>query len=435
MFSKDSFSAKLIVPIVVISLFAGAVGGAVFVKLQNTGENFVPSSRPTQVVEERHFVEESDSIDAIQKVVPAVTSIVATKDLQIFKQQPIDPFFFFQQDPFFQQQFGLPAPQQRNQPEQQQPETKRQKVAGGTGFIITSDGLAITNKHVVLDTQADYTALTKEGKELDVEVISRDPINDLAVIQMHEKAEDKKSRKTGEKKDFGAKPKNLPTVALGDSSKLKVGQKVFAIGNPRGEYENSVTAGIISAIGRQIDTSDQAGTLHETLSGLIQTDAAINFGNSGGPLINMDGEVIGMNTAIDTSANGIGFAIPVNQLKPVLESVRKFGRIVRPVLGVQHIILTKDKAQELKLNGLEFGALITGDRAKKDFGVVPGSPADKAGLRIDDVILEVDGEKVTRENTLQSIVQRHAPGDKLKLKVWRAGSTFAVTATLDEKKE
>lgn len=432
--NKESLPSKLLMQVIIISLLSGAFGAVAFVKLQKPQSS--GGGSPTRIVEERNYVEESESIDAIQKVAPAVLSIVATKDLQIFQQQPFDPFFFFENDPFLRD-FGFPFPQQRQQqqPQQQEPETKRQRVAGGTGFVIEPQGLALTNKHVVADTAADYTALTKDGKEYDVEVISRDPVNDLAVIQLHEKTEDKANRKTGEKKDFGAKPKNLPTTRLGDSSKLKVGQKVFAIGNARGEYENSVTAGIISAIGREIQASDLGGNMRETLSGLIQTDAAINFGNSGGPLINLGGEVIGVNTAVDTTATGIGFAIPVNQIKPALESVQKFGRIVRPVLGVMHMILNKEKAKELKLEGIEYGALITGDRSKKEFGVIPGSPAEKAGLKLDDVILEVDGEKITEENPLQGIVQKHAPGDKLKLKVWRNGSTFEKTVTLEERKE
>ncbi|MEK7523602.1 MAG: trypsin-like peptidase domain-containing protein [Patescibacteria group bacterium] len=427
---KESLNIKVIVPIALISLLAGALGGAATVKFQKNG-NDILGNNPTQIVEERHYVEESETINAIQKVAPTVISIVATKDLQTFRQQPFNPFL---NDPFFRD-FLMPMPQPKQEQEQQAPPTQRQKVAGGTGFLVKSDGLAVTNKHVVADTDADYTAVTKEGKEYDVEIISRDPVNDLAVVQLHEKVEEKAGRKTGEKKDFGPKLKDMPVVELGDSTKLQVGQKVFAIGNARGEYENSVTAGIISAIGREIHASDQGGTSAETLSGLIQTDAAINFGNSGGPLINLGGEVIGINTAIDTEATGIGFAIPANQMKPALASVEKFGRIVRPVLGVTHTILNKDKAQELKLDSLEYGALITGDRAKKEFGVLPGSPAEKAGLKLDDVILEVDGEKVTEKNTLQSMIQKHAPGDKLKLKVWRAGTTFEVTVTLDEKKE
>lgn len=428
---KNTLPTKLTVSLVIISLLAGGVGGAFFVKLQGiTSEGGTTLIRNS--IEERHFVEESESINAIAEVVPSVMSIVATKDLEIFQQ---NPFFFFQQDPFFRDFPQIPQQKEQKQQEQKEPEIKRQKIAGGTGFILESDGLALTNKHVVSDAKADYTAITKDGKEYDVEIISKDPSNDLAIIQLHEKVEDAKERRTGDKKDFGAKVKNLPAVKFGDSSKLKVGQKVLAIGNARGEYENSVTAGIVSATGREIQASDQGGNLRETLSGLIQTDAAINFGNSGGPLINLAGEVIGMNTAIDTSATGIGFAIPVNQIKPAIESVKKHGRIVRPVLGVMHMILNKEKAKELKLEGVEYGALITGDRAKKEFGIIPKSPAERAGLKLDDVILQVDGEKVTEENTLQSIIQKHAPGDKLNLKVWRNGNTFEVTVTLDEKKE
>lgn len=434
MLTKDSFSVKIIAPMVAISMLSGLVGGAIAVKIQKTG--YSGASTNNQTIEERRFVEESDSIESIKKVAPAVLSIVASKDLEVYKQNSINPFSPFENDPFFKN-FGFQFPQvQPEQPQNNQPpETKRQKIAGGTGFIIQDDGLALTNKHVVSDTAADYTAITKDGKEYDVEVISRDPVNDLAVVQLHEKVQDKEGRKTGEKKDFGAKPTNLTTVILGDSSRLQVGQKVLAIGNARGEYENSVTAGIVSATGRDIQASDAGGSMSETLSGLIQTDAAINFGNSGGPLINLAGEVIGVNTAVDTSATGIGFAIPVNQIKPALESVKKNGRIVRPFLGVTHTILNEAKAKELKLEGLKYGALITGDRMQKQFGVMEGSPAEKAGLKMDDVILEVDGEKITEENTLQSMVQKHIPGDKLKLKVWRAGSTIDLTVTLEERKE
>lgn len=433
----NKFATKQTAQIIVIALISGLIGGGITTKFSQPKYSSNWNNVESTVIEERRFVEESDSIEAIKKAAPAVISIVATRDLQIYQQQQFNPFFFFEQDPFFKD-FGFQFPQMQPQPKQEQkqePQTKREKIAGGTGFIISEDGLALTNKHVVADTGADYTGITKEGKEYDIEIISRDPVNDLAIIQLHEKTEDKENRKTGEKKDFGAKPKKLPYAILGDSSKLQVGQKVLAIGNARGEYENSVTAGIISAVEREIEAGDAAGTMKETLSGLIQTDAAINFGNSGGPLINLAGEVIGMNTAVDTSATGVGFAIPVNQIKPAMASVEKFGKIVRPYLGIMHTILNKSKAEEMKLKGIEYGALITGDRAKKEFGVIEGSPADKAGLKLDDVILEVDGEKVTEKNTLQSIVQKHAPGDKLKLKIWRAGAIFEMTVTLEERKE
>lgn len=429
MLESESVPTKWLVKVTAVGLIAGFVGAALFTGLAGPGGRMI-GTIDRKVTEERHYLEESDSIEAIQKVVPAVISIVATKDLQVFQQQPIFPFMF-PNDPFFN--FGLP--QQQQQQGQAQPETQRQKVSGGTGFIVESDGLAVTNKHVVADTKADYTALTKDGTVYDVEIIGRDTVNDLAVIQLHKHVEDEKDRKTGDEKKFGDKPKNMPILNIGDSSKLKVGQRVLAVGNARGEYENSVTSGIVSATDREIHAQQQGGGAQATLSGLIQTDAAINFGNSGGPLVNLGGEVIGVNTAVDASANGIGFAIPANQIKPVIESVKKFGRIVRPVLGVQHILLTAEKAKELKLEGLEYGALVSGDRAKKDFGVVAGSPAEKAGLKLDDVILEVDGEKITTENPLSGVVQRHAPGETLKLKVWRAGNTFELSVTLDERKE
>lgn len=405
---------KQFLQFVAIALIGGVLGGAVSAKLQSG--NMTGGGSSTQVVQERHYVEESDSIKAIDTVVPTVISIVATKDLQVFQQNPLDPFGFF----------GI-----QQQPQQAQPQTRRQQVSGGTGFVVQEDGLAVTNKHVVIDPDADYTALTSEGKKFDVEVISRDPVNDLALVQLHESTE----TKPGEKKSFGDKPKNLPFARIGDSSKLKVGQRVLAIGNARGEYVNSVTSGILSAVGRQISAGDKGGVFRETLTGLLQTDAAINFGNSGGPLINLDGEVIGVNTAVDQSATSVGFAIPANQVTPAIESVKKFGKIVRPYLGVNHLLLTKERAKELKLEGVTYGALIVGDRMKKDFGVFEGSPAEKAGLRMDDVILEIDGEKVTEDNTLQSIIQKHSPNDTLKLKVWRNGSEIELKATLTERKE
>ncbi len=427
---------KLLLQFTVVALIAGLIGGGISGKLQNYNSN--NGSSNTQIVQERHYVEESDSISAIEKVAPSVLSIVATKDLQVLQ----DPFQFFGP-------FGMMAPQQGQQDQQNQknqPTTQRKQVSGGTGFVVSADGLSVTNKHVVADAAADYTAVSSDGTKYDVEVISRDPVNDLALVQLHVKSQDEttdtssdnstnSNKKTDAPKNFGAKPEKLPFVELADASKLKVGQKVFAIGNARGEYENSVTGGIISAIGREIDAGDARGGFHETLTGLIQTDAAINFGNSGGPLINLDGEVIGVNTAVDSGATSVGFAIPANQVIPAVESVKKFGKIVRPFLGVQHIILNKQKAKELKLDGIEYGALITGDRSKKDFGVIAGGPADKAGLKLDDIILEVDGAKITEDNTLQSVVQKHVPNDTLTLKVQRNGSQFDVKVTLDERKE
>lgn len=426
-------------PYVLVSFISGLLGATLFSGL--SGDNISSfNGKPAKIIEQKTYVEESEATNAIEKAAPAVMSIVATKDLQTFRQNPFDLFYF--NDPFFEQ-FGFPfggQPQQRRgqgrqEPQQQEPETKRQTVAGGTGFIVRDDGFALTNKHVVNDKDADYLAILPSGKEYDVEILSIDPLNDLAVVQLHEKVVDANGRKTGEKKNFGAKPSKLPVVELGDSSQVKVGQRVFAIGYARGEYENSVTAGIVSATGRQIQASDQGGGFRETLSNLIQTDAAINFGNSGGPLINLAGQVVGINTAIDAAASGIGFAIPANEVKAVLSSIETHGKIVRPLLGVRHVILNKETAEQYGLSGVEYGALISGDRTKGETPIVPGSPAEKAGLRVDDVILEVDGEKVTDKHPLQAIIRGHQPNDTLRLKVWRSGSTFETTVKLDELKE
>ncbi len=432
---------KKYVPFALISFVSGILGAALFASLPFSGGDGGSGGdiqrNPDRVVEERTYIEESESIEAIEKTAPAVISIVATKDLQTFQQNPFDLFFF--NDPF-SQQFGFPFNQQQQAPRQQQPqqnepEVKRERVAGGTGFIVKEDGLAITNKHVVNDTGADYLALQPGGKEYDVEVLSIDPLNDLAVIQLHEKTPEKDGRKTGEKKDFGAKPSKLPTITLGDSSAVKVGQRVFAIGYARGEYANSVTAGIVSAVGRQIQASDQGGGFQETLSNLIQTDAAINFGNSGGPLVNLEGQVIGVNTAVDAAASGIGFAIPANEVKSALSSIEKNGRIVRPFLGVRHVVLTKESAEQYGLKGVEYGALIAGDRTKGETPITPGSPAEKAGLRLDDVILEIDGQKITEQNPLQALIRTHQPGDTITLKVLRSGAAFDVKLKLEELKE
>lgn len=428
-----NFSPKQFVPFVVAGFIAGIIGGALGGRLAPTQPKSF-SEKPTRIVEERTYIEESEAIDAIKKAAPAVISIVAKKDLKIFKQNPFDLFFF--DDPFFEQ-FGFPfgfGPHQRRQ-ERQEPEIRRQVIAGGTSFLVREDGLAVTNKHVVNDPQADYVAILSNGKEYDVEVLSKDPLNDLAIIQLHEKTPEAEGRRTGEKRTFGVKPSGLPKIDLGDSSSVKVGQRVFAIGYARGEYENSVTSGIVSAVGRQIQASDQSGGFRETLTNLIQTDAAINFGNSGGPLINLSGEVIGVNTAIDAGATGIGFAIPINEVKGVLASIEKFGKIVRPILGIRHQILNKELAEKYGLKGVDYGALIVGDRTKGEIPVLPGSPAEKAGLRVDDIILEVDGVKVTEENPLQAMVRGHQPGDTLTLKVWRNGTTFEVKVTLEEIKE
>lgn len=336
-------------------------------------------------------------VNAVRKVKPAVVSIIISKDLSKYQNTtfPFGDFF----------QFNLPQTQPQPQGEQE--------VGGGTGFIIGADGLILTNKHVVSDTEAKYTVAANDGKKYDAKVLATDPFNDIALIKIE--------------------AKNLPTVLLGDSDKLEVGQTVVAIGNSLGEYQNTVTQGIISAIGRRVTAGNGQGS-SEVLEEVIQTDAAINPGNSGGPLINLSGEVIGINTAISQSGQLIGFAIPINQAKKTVESVKKYGRIIRPYLGVHYIPITSALAEKNKLS-VDYGALIVRGQTTSDLGVIPGGPADKAGLEENDIILEINGQKIDLDHSLAKEIAKYNPGDKIQAKIMHDGKEKTVEITLEEYKE
>lgn len=423
--SKQNF----ILVIAVLASFLAGIGGGIVAQQYGFSNAFnLPHEQTgqTQAVykEQTRYIEESESIDAIKKVGPSVVSIVATKDLKIYKNQP----FSFGRGETFESFPGFYFAPNRQQQEGEDFEVQKTKVGGGSGFIISEDGMVITNRHVVSDKGVEYTIITNDGTEYDGEVVSIDTLNDLAVLQMMKQGE------LSKKKAERTKLSGLIVAEMGDSNALQVGQKVLAIGYALGEYQNTVTAGIISAKSREIVASDGTRRGVETLSGLLQTDAAINPGNSGGPLINLNGQVVGINVAIDNSGSNIGFAIPMNDIKPVLESIKKYGKIVRPVLGVRHILLDKARAQELELK-VDYGALLVGNEAEGEFAVIPGSAADKAGLKIKDVILSIDGKDITVENGLTDIIVQHKPGDEITLKVWRSGETKEMKVVLEENKE
>lgn len=405
--------SKSLAMVVVISLVTGFFGGA-------AGTYFTASSVPmvqengdlVQPVELQLVDEKSAVIDAINAVSPSVVSIVITQELTTMRRQGTSPFeLFFQDDPFFQDFFGG-TPQQL--PQNNSEESIRRKVGGGSGFILNDEGLILTNRHVVSGDDAEYTVILNDGTEFPAEVVSRDFFNDIAVIKLTPEEDQSLP--------------DLKPVTLGDSRELRIGQSVIAIGNALAEFENSATKGIISATGRQIVASDGQGR-GESLSGLIQTDAAINPGNSGGPLINLAGEVIGVNTAIAANANGIGFAIPIDEVKPVVESVIENGRIVRPILGVMFTMLTPELAEELELD-IEEGALLKGD--DQNFAVLPGKPAEKAGLQEKDVIIAVNGVEITEDSPLQREIIKYSPGETITLKIIRAGEEREVQVTLEE---
>lgn len=430
---------KKVVPMMVLLGFVSGLAGGIasqyfqVSRLLNSGDG----TATQQIVQQKSYVEESQAIDAIKAAGKSVVSIVASKDLKVYDNQPSS--FFSTNDPFFNQFFGdySNSPQHTPQSDQQDGQTgsgdgnayqvQHQKIGGGSGFIISDDGLVLTNRHVVSEADVQYTIVTNDGSEYDGEVVSIDPFSDIAVLQMVTKGE------IGKKKEERTKLKDLPVSQFGDSSALQVGQKVLAIGYALGEYENTVTEGIISAKGRQITAGGVSGG-SETLSGLLQTDAAINPGNSGGPLVNLAGQVVGINVAIDATGSNIGFAIQINDVKPVLESIKKNGRIVRATLGVRHIILSKEKAKQLKID-VDHGALLVGDEANGEFAVIPGSAADKAGLRMKDVILSVDGKDITNAYTLQDAIMGKQPGGGASLKVWRSGKVIDVKVVLTEAKD
>jgi serine protease Do len=223
---------------------------------------------------------------------------------------------------------------------------------------------------------------------------------------------------------------NLPVVELGDSEKLKIGQTVIAIGNSLGEFRNTVSKGIISGLKRNVDAGDGRGRT-ETLEAVIQTDAAINPGNSGGPLLDLSGKVIGINVAMAQGAENIGFSIPVNEVKDIYQSVKTTGKIARPYIGVRYMIITDEFSKENNLS-VDYGALIVRGERITDLAVIPGSPADKAGLLENDIILEVDGVKINEENDLSRIVRRKKVGDTLRLKILSKGKEKEVALVLEE---
>jgi serine protease Do len=272
---------------------------------------------------------------------------------------------------------------------------KLQEVGSGSGFIISSDGLILTNKHVVFDPKASYTVLTNDGKKYDAKVLARDPSNDLAVLKIQ--------------------ANNLPVAPLGNSDELQLGQTAIAIGNALGEFRNTVSVGVISGLARTVTAGDGGGYT-ETIKNVIQTDAAINPGNSGGPLVNLRGEVIGINTAMASGAENIGFAIPINQAKSAINSVKTKGKIERPFLGIRYLIINKEIAKQKNLP-VDYGALVDSDG--KNPAVVSNSPAEQAGILKGDIILEINGQKINENNSLGDIISKLSPGDEINLKILR----------------
>ncbi len=287
----------------------------------------------------------------------------------------------------------------------------RGRVVGqgaGTGVIVSKDGYLMTNNHVI-DGASTVAVTTSSGEIYDnVKVIGSDPLNDIAFLKI-------------------SGVKDLPAATLGESSTLKIGQNVFAVGNSLGEYKNTVTSGIVSGLNRPVTASSGDGEGTESLSGLIQTDAAINPGNSGGPLVNSAGQVIGINTAVASDAQGIGFAIPINATKGVLASVIEKGAVERAYIGVRYVDITPAIAKERKLSVKE-GALVLGDEATP--AVVSGGPADKAGIKNGDIVTKIGDMTVGEDGGITSIIGQYQPGDTIDVAYLRDGKEATTKVTL-----
>lgn len=292
-----------------------------------------------------------------------------------------------------------------------------EQESAGTGFILNGDGVILTNRHVVPRGSSQVSVTLSDGTELtDVEVIGRTGASDSLDVAFL-KIKDKKG-------------KELKPVRLGDSGKMEVGDKVVAIGNALGQFQNSVTTGIISGYGRDVQAADESGAATETLQNLFQTDAAINQGNSGGPLVNIAGEVIGINTAIaGDGAENIGFAIPVEDVQGLIKSVLEQGKLVRPYLGVRYVSLTDDFAYDLGLN-TKRGAYIAESTAGRP-SILPDSPAAKAGLKEKDIIAKVNGTAVDERNSLTSLVGKHQVGEEVDLTIIRDGKEQDIKVKLE----
>lgn len=356
--------------LVVVMCFVSGAGGAWFVA-QNDNSTIASrggGSDGNQIVTEQ----EQDIASVASKVSPSVVSILTKGEVSSY--------------------FG----------------TQTQQGAG-TGIIVSADGYVLTNKHVVQGSQT-VSVVTSDGvTHTNVKVIGEDPLNDVAFLKINDVSD-------------------LKAAELGDSSSLRIGQSVVAIGNALGQYKNTVTSGIVSGTGRSVTAAAESGSSDatETLTDLIQTDAAINPGNSGGPLVNIAGQVIGMNTAIASDANGLGFSIPINATKGLLKGILKDGTVERAYVGVNYISITPEVADAYKLS-VQTGAYVF---AESGTAVVSGSPAEKAGLKDKDIITKVNGVEVGAKGSVASLVAEYAPGDTVELTVLRDGKTTTLKVTL-----
>lgn len=341
--------------------------------------------------------------DIVERATPAVVSVVISADVPIIEQyfEEYNPF-----GQFFGGGFGFQVPRQR------EVGTEKREIGGGTGFFVSPDGFIVTNRHVVATDGADYSIVTNDGATHEVEVVARDPQLDIAILKVTD---------SGDQFEY---------LNFGDSDSLRLGSQVIAIGNALAEFPNSVSVGVVSGLSRDIVAGDRTGFI-ESLEGVIQTDAAINQGNSGGPLLNTNGEVIGVNVAVAGNGENIGFALPSASVSNVYKSVQEHGEIVRPFVGIRYIQIDERVADANNLD-IDYGILIIRGDTREELAVIPGSAADKAGLVENDIILKVNGKKLDGSQSFASMIRNFDIGDTITLTLLHDGEENEVQITLEE---
>ncbi len=371
--------------VIVAAVFGGAISERLF-GFRILDRYFPVSQEASPLsdsVDQRILNEESVYVKVAEKLSPSVITV------GVIKTQTVVDFFEGQNAlDFFNRDFN-----------------SREEVIErdiGSGFIVSKDGLVVTNKHVVQDVQAKYRVIDRDDQVFEVEKIYRDPVNDLAILKI------------------SPENKELVPVDLGESDGLKVGQIVIAIGTALGQYRHSVTTGVISGLGRGIVAGSVFEGYVEQLDNVIQTDAAINPGNSGGPLVNSLGQVIGVSVAVASGAENIGFAIPINVVKATLDNFNQTGQFERPFLGVKYRLIGRDLAL---MNEVPQGAYIV--------EVVSGASADQAGVEAGDIITKMDDQQINEDNNLAKLISTKKIGDRLNITIWRGGEEKELSVTLE----
>ena len=354
-------------------------------------------------------MDENRVIKTVKKVMPAVVSIIIAKRLEDLEREM----------PAGHYPFVPGAPNGKKEREKKfkllsamADERHMVEIGGGSGCIVDPDGIVLTNKHVVDDVRAEYTVILNDGRRFTAAILTRDPVNDVALLKIE--------------------AKRLPFLKLGDTQDLELGQGVIAIGNALGMFKNTVSLGIVSGLSRSITAQTDQDAPQQEMRGLIQTDAAINPGNSGGPLVDGNGRVIGVNAAIISGAQSIGFAIPVNEAKRDLADLKKYGRIRRPLLGLRYIMVDESLQKKMGLP-MSYGALVVRE-SDRDAAIVPGSPAAKAGIKEKDIVLAMNGERLDADHPIQDVLENAEVGDRVTFTVLRGGKEFSTEATLTERK-